>query len=241
MIIGISGPIKSGKDLVGDIISERFGGNIERKSFGNKLKEIVAIMIGCTREDLDSQEFKATPIGEEWVNFKIGRLNFLTYEEAKKAAYEFDVAEDKIKKYYLTPRDLLQRVGTEGARRVVHPNVWCLALFRDYDASKKQDWLITDVRFNNEKDIVEQNGGLNIRIKRKFANRFPEYAHLAKPESPYDIPSELAKEDSELYEKLTHDSETMLDKAHFDYVIYNDGTISNLKDEINNILTMEIA
>jgi len=87
MILGISGKKRSGKDLTADIIrfityqSQRdkdysvkaleeylkFEHVLERyawenmwevKKFADKLKDILCLLIGCTREQLESDEFK---------------------------------------------------------------------------------------------------------------------------------------------------------------------------------------
>ena len=85
MIIGISGRIGSGKDTVGELIqlliwakgelsavnisqyreSGQYAHNIkiqsgfEIKKFADKLKDMVCMLIGCTREQLEDREFKS--------------------------------------------------------------------------------------------------------------------------------------------------------------------------------------
>lgn len=92
MIIGINGKIGSGKDTVGKIIQfitynkhrELKGfdtmsfsdfcidynlhnrSNWKIKKFADKLKDIVCLLIGCTREQLEDHEFKEKELGEEW-------------------------------------------------------------------------------------------------------------------------------------------------------------------------------
>ena len=84
-IIGISGKINSGKDTVGKIIqiltqSPHFSDEtvvsfLDRKlieprfvnkKFADTLKDIVCLLIGCTREQLEDREFKEKELGEEW-------------------------------------------------------------------------------------------------------------------------------------------------------------------------------
>jgi len=90
-IIGVSGKIGSGKDTVGRII-QYFTANdvspscfdklIEGKSvkghhdsnwevhkFADKLKDIVCLLIGCTREQLEDSEFKNKPLGKDWIRY----------------------------------------------------------------------------------------------------------------------------------------------------------------------------
>lgn len=99
MIIGISGKIGSGKDLVGSIIQyliickqadldisydgylEEINNDIRlgRKTFGSqdfiikkfadKLKDTVCLWTGCTREQLEDVDFKDSEIGEDWIKY----------------------------------------------------------------------------------------------------------------------------------------------------------------------------
>lgn len=124
----------------------------------------------------------------------------------------------------ITYRELLQKLGTEAMRNGLHENVWVNALFADYKIAypregmtySEQDlpnWIITDMRFPNEMDAVKTKGGITIRVNR--TNRWNK---------PQDI---------------EHSSETALDNHKFDYVIDNDGTISDLIDKVRTILTQE--
>ena len=82
-LIAISGKKGSGKDTVGNIIAYLTGKNTEHFKFVNndinyvqskyvnvkfadKLKDIVCLLIGCSRKDLESEEFKSKELGEEW-------------------------------------------------------------------------------------------------------------------------------------------------------------------------------
>ena len=83
-IIGISGKKQSGKDTVGRIIqiitdSPHFNDEavvefinkpainpkFEVKKFADKLKDIHCLLFGCTREQLEDEDFKNTELGEE--------------------------------------------------------------------------------------------------------------------------------------------------------------------------------
>jgi hypothetical protein len=39
---------------------------IEIKKFADKLKDMVCVLLSCTREKLEDREFKNTPLGEHW-------------------------------------------------------------------------------------------------------------------------------------------------------------------------------
>lgn len=65
---------------------------------------------------------------------------------------------------YMTVRDLLIRIGTEGMRDRVHKDAWVNALFNDYDDRKY--WIVPDTRFPNEFNAIRNRGGIVVRIER---------------------------------------------------------------------------
>jgi hypothetical protein len=230
-IIAIAGRAGSGKDTVGTVIQyltstfpigtktpfnikENYSStsNWQVKKFADKLKDIVCILIGCTREQLEDQDFKNTKLGEEW-NTKFYYITdnqggilekHYSIEEAKEFLPYWD---DSITVNYppeieeveqiLTPRLLLQLLGTECGRDIIHPNIWVNSLMSEYkcdlnlgfnikwdyplvenyiysDVEKSEyiakypNWLITDMRFPNEYDAVKSRGGITIRVVREF-------------------------------------------------------------------------
>ena len=89
MIIGISGKALSGKDTVTNIIQwlilkeekdveialedfEKYSKASDWKNvkFADKLKDMVCLLLGCTREQLEDPKFKETTLGEEWWYWK---------------------------------------------------------------------------------------------------------------------------------------------------------------------------
>jgi hypothetical protein len=179
-IIAIAGRAGSGKDTVGTVIQyltstfpigtktpfnikENYSStsNWQVKKFADKLKDIVCILIGCTREQLENQDFKNTELGEEW-NTKFYYITdnqggilekHYSIEEAKEFLPYWD---DSITVNYppeieeveqiLTPRLLLQVLGTECGRDIIHPNIWVNSLFSEYVVHPKgtahdlKDW-----------------------------------------------------------------------------------------------------
>lgn len=64
----------------------------------------------------------------------------------------------------LTPRKLLQLIGTEGGRDLIHENIWVNALFSSY--TKDSKWIIPDTRFDNEAKAIKDRGGIIIKVER---------------------------------------------------------------------------
>jgi len=152
-LIGISGKISSGKDLAGKILNDLSGNIFENKKFADKLKDIVCLLIGCTREQLEDREFKEKELGEEWRQY---------FNDDYDLVYEKESTFSSL----LTPRKLLQLLGTECGRQIIHPNIWVNALFADY--TPLTYWLVTDVRFHNECQAIKNRGGIVIKINRDF-------------------------------------------------------------------------
>ena len=232
MIIGISGKIGSGKDTVGKILqcldenlnynewtshnnildyinSSDVTSNYQIKKFADKLKDIVCLLIGCTREQLEDREFKEKELGEEWLLPKgIGLKQQIQMQHLSPLES-------------LTPRKLLQLLGTECGREILHPDIWVNALFADYkkvmrtNANKEPDlfnmpkWIITDVRFPNEAQAIKDKGGIVIRVNRDNGTR-------AIDVNP-------------------HPSETALDNYKFDEVIENNGSIEELIEKVKQL------
>jgi len=295
MIIGVSGKIGSGKDLVGEIIqyltsvykNGYYEGEYKErkdlpsikkysmeqwknqsvptnltpfkiKKYADKLKDIVCILIGCTREQFEDRVFKETELGEEWWYYEVSmNKDKLIIQEDYKLLYKniigiFFKLEDIPDKYYNnenasgfrvqlikpTPRLLLQLLGTECGRQIIHPNIWVNATMVNYKQeiiSKEitkigfevignyPDWIITDVRFPNEAKAITDRDGINIRINRPDAFNLPNDGTGIKTR----IESNL------------HPSETSLDNYEFDYIINNDGSIEELIEKVKIILILE--
>ena len=258
MLIGISGKIGSGKDTIGKIIqylvclklntlaphqfsfkdfvestaSNEIQSGFKIKKYADKLKDFVCMLIGCTREQLEDREFKEKELGEEWncYIFNNGKKEELTlnYNIAKTLS-----ADNRIISRILTPRLLLQIIGTECIRDKVHPNAWVNALFADYkakwiptgDSVAEEDvslekeypnWCITDMRFPNELEAVKSRGGITIRVNRPWVDKNKEHQVITE-----------------------HPSETALDNAEFDYTIENNSSIEDLIHTVSLILKKE--
>lgn len=264
MIINLQGKIGSGKDTLGQIIQHLIAwkktpikenyiddvllslqSNInnsnngwEIKKFADKLKDIVCLLIGCTREDIENREFRDKPLGEEWNKLRV--IYSDGYNEVKEIfSFDFDVStllDAKGRKAYihskevikLTPRSLLQLLGTEAGRNIIHPDIWVNSLFSEYKPNC--NWIITDNRFPNETKSVKKEGGITIKIERDFNLRHPGYNSL----------EEVKQQNIELYKQLTHYSETALDDYNeWDHIIQNNGTIEELIEQVRLILVKE--
>ena len=270
MILSISGKIGSGKDTVGNILQilidmphfsnkavieyldkKDINYSYENKKFADKLKDIVCLLIGCTKEQLEDRDFKETSLGEEWTRYSVAN-GFWSHsdnnpshkrmdsKQCSKAEYENEVKvnwQTAYKTVY-TPRLLLQHIGTELFRNQIIDGIWVNALMSEYKPKEElvgttpeniqwgevyPNWIITDTRFPNELQAVKDKGGINIRVNRPKERELI----LRNASSIIDTRKTLEPE---------HKSETVLDNAEFDYVILNNGTIEDLVNECRNII-----
>lgn len=266
MIISISGKLGSGKDTVGEIVQiitnsphftdeavlsfigrEKLNPKWEVKRFADKLKDIVCMLLGCTREQLEDREFKEKELGEEWVNSKD------------------DVYYGKFLSERYSPRSLLQLIGTNLFREQILNNIWVNALMSEYKPlvsyqgvllglgmsdvqmekigksveAEYPNWIITDMRFPNELKAVEDKKGITIRVNRISSCECGNstdwiYSTIKDGSNRY-----CRKCNQKQTIKNEHASETALDNAEFDYTIDNDGTLLELVGKVRELLIKE--
>jgi len=124
---------------------------------------------------------------------------------------DFKMAEDPF--WRTTPREVLQRFGTEACRDIMRKDIWVKALQRRIQDSDQGKIVVPDVRFLNEIESVRKWGGHAIRITR------PGWTPPgAKPN------------------QLSHSSEReLLYYEGWDYNIVNDGTLDILNIRVATI------
>ncbi len=66
--------------------------------------------------------------------------------------------------YKVTPREFMQKLGTEFAREMIHPDLWVRACLMRIDP--KRPTVVSDVRFANEAHAIRAMGGKIVQIVR---------------------------------------------------------------------------
>lgn len=104
-----------------------------------------------------------------------------------------------------TPRYTMQTLGTEWGRVLIDSKLWINAFHNSLrlDDSKIR-YACTDVRYQNEGNIIHDLGGLLIRLNRNINNN----------------------------DFSTHSSETEIDALDVDYEIDNNGTLEDLEKNL---------
>lgn len=233
------------------------------KKFADKLKDIVCLLIGCTREQLESQEFKSSPLGNEWIRYGYAdgfqhiykgdiKLTQMINKECSKERYEEEcrINWQTAYKHEFTPRELMQLIGTDLFRDKLLNNIWVNALFADYIAIRKKD---------GYQRIVKNKDGapIDFQYEVEYPNwiitdmRFPNELQTIKERNGIVIrinrnsyPTE--RDDIKLTQRAEtflsgnfpeHESETALDNyTDWDYILSNNGTIEDLIEEVRKML-----
>ena len=176
--------------------------------------EIMRYFLYRNAETFSFEEWSMSGGFSNWRNVKIShRLKEIV---SMLTGYTMEQIEDRSlkdapiktwKDSHVTLRTVMNEVGTEIARKL-NPDIWIMSTFSTYDENE-DDWIITDVRFPGEADYIRNKGGIIIDIKRDIDYQTVNYDHL---------------------------TETAMNDYSYDYVIDNNGSIEDLKEEVKKIL-----
>lgn len=127
----------------------------------------------------------------------------------------------------LTPRWILQYWGTEVCRRGFHDDVWIASLENKLRTSN-DNVVISDCRFPNEIASIKRAGGQIAWVQR---GELPDWYGIAFLANSGD-----AVNQEKLKALKIHASETAWVGTDFDHIIDNGGSISQLYDQVKNLV-----
>lgn len=112
-----------------------------------------------------------------------------------------------------SPRELMQSLGTEWGRNLVHPELWLLLAEQNLEHlgqihDTATGFVISDLRFENEADFVRKRGGIVIHVLRPDATEV----------NPHVSESGIAIQDNDL-------------------VLHNDGALDDLIGQLDEFFT----
>lgn len=118
--------------------------------------------------------------------------------------------EDVIPAFGRSPRYLMQTLGTEWGRQLVHPGMW-VTLAKNKLLQHGPGMVVSDVRFENEAAFVRDSGGVLIHIQRPNAQKV----------NPHSSEAGVAKHDKDL---VLLNSGSLQELQSALYGMFNDGT-----------------
>jgi hypothetical protein len=246
MIIGISGAINSGKDLVGEIIqilmtSKHFtdgavfnflGRNhlspkIDIKKFADKTSQAFEIITGIRYHSLDR-------MGKEAI-----RPRYVEFAEAQKEIFGDDVWVQALMHTYRPRFSAIDVLNTESAK--------ITRIYREEESM----WVITDLRFPVEFLALKDKEAITIRIERPQPIKHrSQRAKCLNIDGNYTVPSvvpipekywgKIIQSKSFEWTEIQEDpTEGLLDYGVFDHTIDNDSSVIDLIKKVRKILTIE--
>ena len=111
----------------------------------------------------------------------------------------------------ITPRKLMQLIGTDMFREQFRDDVWIK--LAEFEINNNHNVIFSDVRFDNEAEMIHKHEGINVHIVRDEENQ---------------------------ENKFQHKSEGGINPNLIDIVIYNNGTIEDLQFKANILSIMII-
>ena len=202
MIIGICGLIGSGKGSVGDILVEQ---GYTKVSFADKLKDGVATIFGYNRAMLEGDTDESRSWREQTDEFwskETGRT--------------------------ITPRIILQEFGTDCMRNGYYDGVW-VSLLKQQILDNPGDYVIPDVRFRNEQDMIRELSGQIWRVQR---GDVPEWYGCAM------LDNTTGGNLMESYDVHVSEYKWIDMNNKFNTTIYNNSTIENLKERVVDLINI---
>lgn len=181
-VIGVTGFMRSGKDTVAKFIAEKY--NFSIYHFAAPIKEAAKVIFNWTDDHV--------------------------YGDLK------DVVDPN---YGIAPRLALQLIGTEFAQYLlpnksidfqmtVGKNLWANRFKNMYLSGKAyENWIIPDLRFPHEVDMIRELKGTIIKVDRKSV----------RPSG------------------VVHESESFINSLEHDYLIENDGSLDDLYKNVMSI------
>jgi len=197
MIIAISGLIGSGKDTVADYLVNLH--EFRRESFAGNLKNAMCEIFGWDREMLEGRSKSSREWREQVDEWWATRLNIP----------------------HLTPRWILQHVGTDVIRGHFHDDMW-LASLENKLRKTDDDIIISDVRFKNEVKMLKDLGAVCVEVTRGDRPAWYQYA--------------LDDDTKKLETLKVHRSEYDWIGTDFDATLDNNGTLDELYKQVEELI-----
>lgn len=155
-IIAVTGLKGSGKDTTANYIIKNYD-NWEKDSFAGTLKDAISAIFGWNRKMLAGETPEDRIIREKPDEFWSNKLG-----------------------YEATPRNIMQKIGTDVLRNNFDKNIWIYSLEHKITNTDK-NIIITDCRFKNEIDALRNLGAIIIRLERDpLPNWFKKVEEIGK-------------------------------------------------------------
>jgi hypothetical protein len=110
-----------------------------------------------------------------------------------------------------SPRQMMQTLGTDWGRNIIHKDIWLMIGMNNIAAAMDEghNVVVTDVRFENEAEAIRNMGGHILHIRR---------------------------DNQQTIQESTHASEAGIAVLESDWVVHNTGTVEDLQTRLSGII-----
>jgi hypothetical protein len=202
-VIAFCGERETGKNTAAILFATRWG--FVELSFAHALKDIASRALELPYAQFHDQDKKEVAFNGPLFITKAGvdRIVVIGQEYGSISSEQADaISRALLGRGFITPRDVLQFLGTEVFRQCVRESFWTDALLKQMEGQSKV--AITDCRFPNERSFVRSLGGKLVRIKRATGKSLHTHASERSlgDDKEYDVVIENNSDIDEFYEKL---------------------------------------
>lgn len=256
MLLGLAGPAGSGKDTIADHLVSKHG--FVKMANADLLKRVARDVFAFSDDQLwGPSERRNAPDkryerSHTWVNGACACCGHTPHTPAD----SFEASAPDYPPCFLTPRFVLQSLGTEWGR-MCFENVWIgrllglaqelqaggchyspqQGLFRGAPGMAKTSVVIPDVRFRNEVDAIRAAGGKVVRVVRGMIDLFEQHpadgGWISEHKFGDTGPAIIVQEHTSISRAAAqHRSETELltiPREKFDFIFQNSGDLHFLR------------
>lgn len=201
-IIGICGLIGSGKGTVADILV--LDHDFKKISFADKVKDGASAIFGWDRSLLEGDTDRSRIWREK-------EDEFWTQEMGQT----------------VTPRLVLQLLGTDCMRYGFYDGIWVSLVKKHMVENPHYNYVIPDVRFPNEMNMIHELGGEVWQVRR---GEQPEWFGSAI------LDNTTGSNLMDAYEVHVSEWKWIDHNEKFDKIIYNDSTLDQLEEQVRGSL-----
>ncbi len=100
---------------------------------------------------------------------------------------DIELKEQIIPGLNVTPRIIMQKMGTDFIREMIDPDFWIWRMRQSVSENSHRNIVIDDIRFSNEAQFVRVNGGIVIHLNRSYDSVTDQMNHASEiPLIPHD-------------------------------------------------------
>ncbi len=137
----------------------------------------------------------------------------IAFDIPLKCFYNSELKETLVDDWHMTPRELMQTLGTEYTRDVFRKDIWIRQGHKKWLECQKKNkhyaFLVTDIRFQNDAEWLKNEGGIIIKVKRDAAKNMDHESEIGFTENLVDYVIDNNSSLEEFYKNIENTVENI--------------------------------